>query len=450
MNEDMTPGGTIDPIDPIDRIVRGIAVCFDDDPWTAGADACRIIEDAGIAIAGGSIVAVEPFATLIKAHPATPVDDHAGRYVLPGFIDVHAHFPQTEVIAAYGAQLLDWLNTYTFPAEQKYSDQAYAAEGASVYLAETLRHGVTTAMVFASSHPVSIDALMTQAQAQGRRLIAGKVMMDRNAPPGLCDTPQRAHDETAALIDRWHGLDRLEIAITPRFAITSTPAQLEVAGALARAHPDLPVQTHVSENKAEIATATGLYADAIDYTDIYDRYDLLRPRAVFAHGIHLSERELARMSETGAVIGHCPTSNLFLGSGLFDIAAAKRSDRPITVGLATDVGGGTSFSMLRTMDEAYKVAHITGTSLSPLTTWYWATLGNARALGLEDRVGRLAAGYEADLVVLDPIATPLTTYRDRFARGHEDRLFVLQTLGDDRMVAATYVGGQCLHRRNAG
>lgn len=435
------------PTAPVDRIVRGIAVCFEDDPWTAGAAACRIVEDAGVAVADGLIAAVGDFASLVKVHPNAIVDDFSGHYILPGFIDVHTHFPQTEIIAAYGAQLLDWLNTYTFPAESQYGDADHAAEGAGVFLAETLRHGVTTAMVFATSHPASVDALMAQAQAQGRRMIAGKVMMDRNAPVALRDTPQRAYDETKALIDRWHGVERLEIAITPRFAITSTPEQLAVAGTLAREHADLAIQTHLSENPVEIASTATLYPDAVDYTDVYDRYGLLRPRALFAHGIHLAEREWRRLSQTGAVIGHCPTSNLFLGSGLFDIAKAKRADRPVTVGLATDVGGGTSFSMLRTMDEAYKVAHLTGTSLAPLSTWYWVTLGNARALGLDDRIGRLAPGYEADLVVLDPVATPLTAYRDRSARGHEDRLFMLQTLGDDRMIAATYVAGRCLHRR---
>ena len=439
-----------DPFPPsaaADRIVRGIAVCFDDDPWIAGPSVCRIVEDAGVAVADGSILAVGDFASLAKGHPAAAVDDFTGHYILPGFIDAHTHFPQTGIIGAYGAQLLDWLNTYTFPAEIRYGDAGHAAEGAGVFLAETLRHGVTTAMVFATSHPASVDALMTGARDQGRRMIAGKVMMDRNAPAALCDTPRRAYDETKALIARWHGVDRLEIAITPRFAITSTPEQLAVAGALAREHPGLPIQTHLSENKVEIATTARLYPEAVDYTDVYDRHGLLRPRAVFAHGIYLAEREWQRLSDAGAVIGHCPTSNLFLGSGLFDIAKAKRADRPVAVALATDVGGGTSFSMLRTMDEAYKVAHLTGTSLPPLSTWYWATLGNARALGLDDRIGRLAPGYEADLVVVDPVATPLTAYRDRFARDHQDRLFMLQTLGDDRTVAATYVAGRCLHRR---
>ncbi len=424
--------------------IRGRLVWFDDEPALAGDAAHRDIEDGLVLVEDGRIAAVGAYADLAPSLPAgLAVADHRGCLVMPGFIDTHIHFPQTRVIGSYGAQLLEWLQKYTFVEEQKYGDPAHAAAAADFFLDELLRNGTTTAVVYCSVHPESVDAFFAAAQARRLRMIAGKVMMDRNAPPALTDTPERGYRESKALLQRWHGVDRLGYATTPRFALTSTDAQLEAAGALAREHPECWVQSHLSENHAEIATALGLYPSARDYTDIYDRFGLLGPKSIYGHCIHLSEREMARLSETGSVAAFCPTSNLFIGSGLFDMAAMRDPRRPVRVSLATDVGGGTSYSMLQTAAEAYKVLQLKGQNLPAAQAFYLKTLGNARALGLDDGIGRLAQGYEADLVVLDPAATPAMSHRMATIEGDlAETLFVLMTMGDDRAVRATYVLGQ--------
>jgi guanine deaminase len=349
---------------------------------------------------------------------------------------------QTGIIGAQGHQLLDWLNDYTFIAEQAFADPAVAADAARVFCDELLRHGTTTALVFCSVHAGSVDALFETAQARNLRLIAGKVLMDRNAPAALTDSAQTGYDQSKALIERWHGRGRALYAITPRFAATSTPEQLELAGALWKEHPDVFVQTHISENKDEIAWVEKLFPERRDYLDVYDHYGLTGRRAVFAHGIHLSERELCRCHETGTALSHCPTSNLFLGSGLFRARHAKDPKRPVHVGIGTDIGGGTSFSMLATMGEAYKVAQLEGHPIDAIEAFFLATLGGARALALDDRLGTLAPGREADMVVLDPNATPLLAFRNGRSRSITETLAVLTTLGDDRAVRATYVAGK--------
>ena len=424
--------------------IRGRLVWFDDEPALAGDAAVRDIEDGLVVVEDGRIAAVGAHSDLAPSLPAgTAVADHRGCLVMPGFIDTHIHFPQTRVIGSYGAQLLEWLQKYTFVEEQKYGDPAHAAAAADFFLDELLRNGTTTAVVYCSVHPESVDAFFTAAQARRLRMIAGKVMMDRNAPPALTDTPERGYHESKALHQRWHGVGRLGYAITPRFALTSTDAQLEAAGTLAREHPECWVQSHLSENHAEIATALGLYPAARDYTDIYDRFGLLGPKSIYGHCIHLSEREMARLSETGTVAAFCPTSNLFIGSGLFDMAAMRDPRRPVRVSLATDVGGGTSYSMLQTAAEAYKVLQLKGQNLQAAQAFYLKTLGNARALGLDDGIGRLAQGYEADLVVLDPAATRAMSHRMAAINGDlAETLFVLMTMGDDRAVRATYVLGE--------
>lgn len=423
------------------RIIRGRILSFIDDPATAGAGAHRLIENGAALIRNGRIEAVgEAAAILAQAPEGAPVDDHADRLVLPGFIDAHIHYPQTRVIASYGAQLLDWLRNYTFVEEQKFSDPAHCAAVASFFLNELARCGTTTAMVYCTVHPESVDAFFAEAERRGARMIAGKVMMDRDAPEPLTDTAERGYAESKALIARWAGKGRLDYAITPRFAVTSTQEQLEASGALLREHPDCYVQSHLDENKAEIALVAARFPEASSYLDVYDRAGLLGPRTVMGHCIHLTDGEVARMAETGTVAAFCPTSNLFLGSGLFDQARLVKAGVPIA--LATDVGGGTSFSMLRTAAEGYKVLQLNRQSWPALNAFYRMTLGNARALSLDDRIGSIEPGKEADLVVLDAHATPAMAHRMLSADGDlEVELFALITMGDDRAVRQTYIAG---------
>lgn len=398
----------------------------------------RYIEDGGLLIEAGLIRACGDFQTIHA--PQAKLIDHRPHLVMPGFIDTHLHFPQTQVIASWAAELLDWLNDFTFPEETRYSDPALCAAMAKAFLDLLAAHGTTTAVAYASVHAASAEALFAEALNRDMRLITGKVMMDRNAPDGLRDTAQSSHDDTEALIARWHGRGRLGYAITPRFAITSTPAQMEAAQALAHAHPDCYIQTHLSENHAEIALSCQLYPEAVDYTDIYARYDLLRRGSLLGHAIHLSAREIAALAEAQATPVFCPTSNLYLGSGLFDDARLRAGG--LHPAIATDIGGGTSYSMLTTLAEGYKVLQLQGQRMHPYQAFDWITRANAAALGLEDKIGTLDIGSEADLVVLDARATPAMALRMERARKLADELFTLQVMGDDRAIVQTYIAGR--------
>jgi guanine deaminase len=428
---------------PATVALRGRLLWFIDDPATAGeAASLRQIEDGIVVVADGIIRACGPADEILaRAGDGLAIIDHRPHLVLPGLIDAHIHFPQTRAIAAYGAELLEWLERHVFPEELRYGESAHAEPAARFFLDELLANGTTTAAVFCSVHPQSAEALFAEAARRNLRLVAGKVMMDRNAPAALCDTPERGYEESAALIGRWHGRARLRYAISPRFAITSSPAQLEAAGALARAHPDCPVQTHLAESLAEIRAVRRLFAEAGDYTGVYERFGLLGPKSLLGHCIHMSEREWGALNRAGAVAVFCPTSNLFLGSGLFDLAQARDPARPVRVAVATDIGAGTSYSMLATMGEAYKVCRMRGQALDPLAAFHMMTRGNAMALGLGDRIGALEPGREADIVVLDPRATPAMAHRLERAGGIVDELFTLITLGDERAVRETYVMG---------
>jgi guanine deaminase len=407
-----------------------------------------IIENDGVIVCrNGLVEKVGPATELLPTLPSNAVADYSGCLIAPGFIDTHVHYVQTGMVASYGAQLLDWLNRYAFPAEIEFSDPAHAAAMAKVFCDELLRNGTTTALVFCAVYPQSVDALFAEAERRGMRMAAGKVLMDRNAPEALRDTAQRAYDESKALIGRWHGHARSLYAITPRFAGTSTPAQLDAAGALWREHKDVMVHTHISENKREIEWTAALFPERKNYLDVYDHHGLIGRRAVLAHGVHLSEEELCRCHESGTALAHCPTSNLFLGSGLFRVGDVKNPKRPVHVGLGTDIGGGTSFSLLATMGAAYEIAQLGGRSLSAVEAFFLATLGGARALALDDRIGMIAPGYEADFAILDPKATPLLTLRNERAESVQDTLFALMMLADDRAVRATYVAGACAHER---
>jgi guanine deaminase len=424
------------------RIIRGRVLSFSEDPAVSGSRAYSLIDDGAVLVVGGLIEAVGAARDILaRTPPGAIIDDHSGLLIMPGFIDAHVHYPQTQVIGSYGAQLLDWLYNYTFVEEQKFADPAHCARVAEFFLDELFRSGTTTAMVYCTVHPQSVDAFFSAAEERGARMIAGKVMMDRDAPEGLMDTAQRSYDESKALIERWHGRGRLDYAITPRFALTSTQAQLDAAGALAREFPDCYLQTHANENKAEIARVAALFPEAQSYVDVYAQTGLLGPRSVLGHCIHLQDSEVAQLAESRSVAAFCPTSNLFLGSGLFDQARLTRAG--VRIALATDVGGGTSYSMLRTAAEGYKVLQLNGQSWPALEAFYRMTLGNARALSLDDRVGSIEVGKEADLIALDLQATPALAHRMETTGGNlEVELFALLTLGDDRAVRETYVAGE--------
>lgn len=398
------------------------------------------LEDGGVLIGDdGRIIKVGDFAVLEGKHEGEIVD-HRPNLISAGFIDPHIHFVQMQVVGSYAANLLEWLNTYTFVEEQRFADPAHAARIAELFFDELIRNGTTTAAAYCSVHPGSADAFFAEAEKRNMAMIGGKCMMDRNCPPDLQDTPQTGYDDTKALIAKWHGKGRARYAITPRFAITSTHEQMEMVGALASEHADCPIQTHLSENDAEIAFAKELFPEHADYTSIYAHYGLLRDNALYGHAIHLSDRERAMLAESGSVAVSCPTSNLFLGSGLYDLDVADKAGMRSAV--ATDIGGGTSYSMLQTLNEFYKVQQMAGNRLDPLTSMYMATCGNAAALNWGDEIGAIAPGKMADLAVLDAQATPAMRVKMERVETLAEELFLLQTLGDDRAIAETYVAGK--------
>ncbi|HWJ73322.1 MAG TPA: guanine deaminase [Kaistia sp.] len=432
------------------RAIRGTVARFQSDPFgAAGREALVFEEDRLVVIKDGLIASVGPAEALLANLPTgTPVDHYPGAILSPGFIDAHVHYPQMEMIGAAGEELLAWLEAFTFPAEGRFADPAHADEVAGRFLRELLRAGTTTAAVYCTVHPHSVDAFFAESERFGTRMIAGKVLMDRNAPSDLTDTAASGIEESAALIARWHGKGRQLYAITPRFAPSCSEEQLEAAGRLWRAHPGTYVQTHLCENKAEIAWVAELFPERASYLDVYDHAGLTGPRAIFGHAVHMSEADFACCHRTGSVLAHCPTSNLFLGSGLFRLFEAKRADRPIQVALGTDLGAGTSFSQLQTMNEAYKVAKLGGTTLSTAEALWLATTGAAEALHLSDRIGAIEPGREADIIVLDPAATPLLQFRTAYCHDLAETLSVLMTLGDDRAVRATYVAGVAVYDRD--
>jgi len=423
------------------RLIFGQTLRFTRDPFEGEAARAAIHETHGaVAVAEGRIVDIGRAADLRARYPEAESVDHGSGLILPGFVDAHAHYPQTAIIASWGKRLIDWLNTYTFPEETRFSDAAYAADVADRYLDLILAHGTTTVASYCTSHPGSVTAFFDAAEARGMRVVAGKTCMDRNAPEGLTDTAQRAYDESRALIDAVAGRGRLGYAITPRFSPTSTPEQLAALGRLWAEHPHCLMQTHLSEQTDEIAWVRELYPQARDYLDTYEAAGLLGAGGVYGHAIHLEPREIDALAAADAAVVHCPTSNTFIGSGLFDLAGLKA--RGLRVGLATDTGGGSSFSMLRTMAAAYEIAQLRGRALHPAELLWLATCGSAQALRLEDRIGTLAPGYEADLVVLDLASTPAIAQRSARAEDLWEAVFPTLMMGDDRAIAATYVAGR--------
>lgn len=443
------------------RLFRGALLDLVSDPFFANAEetAARFIADGLLVVSAetGQIVGCGEYSALqdvysaylgqVLDYRAEEQSDGSTPLLIPGMIDMHIHYGQTEMIGSYGQQLLDWLQMYTFPAEGKFASKEHSQSIASIFLDQLLSVGTTSAVVMTTVFPQSVDALFEEAEKRQMRIIAGKVMMDRNAPEYLVDTPETSYAESKDLIERWHKKGRLLYAVTPRFAITSTPQQLEMAGRLVREYPDVYVHTHVSENKAEVAFVGELFPESAGYLDVYDQRGLVRERSIYAHGVHLTQPELQRLSDTGASIAFCPTSNLFLGSGLFNVHAAKSPDCPVKVGLGTDVGGGTSFSLLTTAQEAYKVTQLLGKSLSPIKSLFLATLGAAQSLSLDHCLGNFEPGKEADFVVVDLTCTQLLQLRaagsklDTLAQV-ANAFFGLQTLAPSNAVIATYVLGR--------
>ena len=432
------------------RAIRGPLITFRDDPFRVpAAEAVLHLDDALVVIEDGRIVSLGPAADALAALPAgIPVDHYPDALLSAGFIDAHVHYPQMQMIGAYGDELLAWLERYTFVAEQDFADEAHARDVAARFLRELLRAGTTTAAVYCTVHPGSVEAFFAESERFNTRMIAGKVLMDRNAPDALRDDVSTGIAQSRALIERWHGRGRQLYCITPRFAPSSTEAQLEAAGRLWREHPGTYVQTHLCENRGEIEWVRQLFPDRTGYLDVYDHAGLTGPRAIFGHAVHMDEADFACCHRTGSVLAHCPTSNLFLGSGLFRMVDARRADRPVHVALGTDLGAGTAFSQLQTMNEAYKVAKLGGTTLTPPQAFWLATRGAAEALRLDDRIGSIEPGREADLIVLDPKATPLLQFRTAYCRDLAELLSVLLVLGDDRAIRATYVAGEKVYDRD--
>lgn len=416
-------------------LLLGRVLSYSGDPFVA-EDVVRLHE--AVLVEGGKIRALGSAAALRAAHPQAQVTDYGTCLISAGFIDAHVHYPQTAMIASWGKRLIDWLNLYTFPEEMRFADPSYATEVAERYFDLALAHGTTSMCSYATIHPGSVDAFFEGAKARGLRAYTGKTCMDRNAPEGLRDTAQSAYDDSKRLLQKWHGVERLSYVITPRFSPTSTPEQLAAMGALWREYPDCLMQTHLSEQTDEIAWVKELFPQSRDYLDTYEAQGLLREGAVYGHAIHLTAREKARLAEAGASLVHCPTSNTFIGSGLFDMGLAKA----LRVGLATDTGGGSSFSMLRTMAAAYEVAQLRGQALHPSQLWWLATQGSARALRAEHQIGNIAPGMEADLVVIDLASTPAIAQATRRAEDLWQAVFPTIMMGDDRAVRAVWIAGK--------
>ena len=433
-----------------DRLVlKGQTLTFTGDPFRVGPEAAVAHRsDGAVWIEDGLIRAVGPAEEILDRAHTAPVVDYGDCLIAAGFVDCHAHYPQLSMVASYGEQLLEWLEKYTFPTESAFAEPDHARAAAGFFLDQCLRNGITTSSVYATVHPGSVDAFFEAASARGLRMACGKVLMDRNAPDALRDTAQTGYDQSKALIERWHGIGRNIYAITPRFAPTSTPAQLEAAGALWKEYPDTLMQTHLSENPKEVAWVAELFPKAPDYFGVCEEFGLAGPGAIFGHAIHLTERERAAIRDSGSAIAHCPTSNTFMGSGLFDMEGLRDCARPVTLGLATDVAGGSSLSMFATMRAAYEIAQLRGYSLHPAKAWYLASAGSAGAMRLDRRIGNLAPGMEADMVVIDLASTPLIAHRMAGADSLWDALFAQMILADDRAIRATYAAGRLVFKGN--
>ena len=427
----------------IQTLLTGQTLTFHGDPFVAPWEDCVQINSTGaVLIEGTRIIGTGDAATLKAAHPQARVVSYGNDLICPGFVDAHAHYPQTAMIASWGKRLIDWLNAYTFPEEARFADAKYAGEIAQRYLDLTAADGTTTVASFATIHAHSADALFSAAQARGQAVVTGKTCMDRNAPDNLQDTAQSGYDDSKALIEAWHGKGRARYAITPRFSPTSTPEQLSAMGALWAEHPTCLMQTHLSEQTDEIEWVMELFPDARDYLDTYEAHGLLGDRGLYGHAIHLRPREIDRLAEVQGRVIHCPTSNAFIGSGALDLPALAA--RGIPLGLATDTGGGSSFSMLRTMAAAYEAAQHHGHALHAAQLMWLATAGSARSLHLGNEIGSLDAGHFADIAVLDLRSTAAISQRANRSNDVWEDVFATLMMGDDRAVRATWIAGNCV------
>ena len=423
------------------RLLLGQTLSFDGDPFKQGWQDVAVFDSNGaVLIADGTIVATGDRATLKAGNPHAQIVDYGDKLIIAGFVDAHMHYPQTAIIASWGKQLIDWLNTYTFPEETRFHDATYAAEIAVKTLDLAVMHGTTTLTSFCTIHPQSVDAFFDAAAKRNMAVVAGKTCMDRNAPDGLRDTAQSAYDDSKRLLEHWNGRGRARYAITPRFSPTSTQEQLCALGALWAEHPDCLMQTHLSEQHPEIAWVKDLFPNARDYLDTYEAAGLLGANGLYGHSIHLEPREIDRLSELGAAVIHCPTSNAFIGSGLFDLMGLAQTT--IRVGLATDTGGGSSFSMLRTMAAAYEIAQLRGVAVHPAQLLWLATTGSANALGMNGKIGNLVKGADADITVIDLASTPAIAQRHARAVDIWDAVFPTIMMGDDRAIADVWVAGE--------
>jgi guanine deaminase len=424
-------------------VCRGSLFWYKENPYYSSVPTLSYewIEDGILGLDAGQIVLVGSAQDLLQHLPQSiHIHDYRGSIIMPGFIDAHVHYPQINMIASYGEQLIDWLNLYAFPEEMRFTDAEYALYTARYFVKELLKNGTTTASVFTTVHPQSVDAFFSVAEQYSLRMVAGKVMMDRHAPEVLCEEMEEGIHQCRQLIKQWHGKGRLSFALTPRFAPTSSEAQLASLGNLLAEYPDLYMQTHLAENKDEIAWVKQLFPNTQDYLQVYEQFELVNNRALLAHGIHLSDSEINRIAQAGASIVFCPSSNLFLGSGLMGLRRAY--DAGIEMSLGSDVGAGTSLSMLKTMADAYKVGQLLGEPLSALQAFYMATLGNSKAMNMSDKIGSFKVGNEADFIVLNTAATPLLQHREGYCDSLEERLFMLMMLGDDRCIQAVWVNGE--------
>ena len=426
---------------------RGGIFHFLSDPKDAKQDCYEFFEDGILLVESGRIARLGDAKQLLgELHDNVRICEFPGKIICPGFVDTHVHYPQTAIIASYGESLLDWLQRYAFEAEMKFSDATYARETADHFLAELMRCGTTTAQVFGTVHPESVTAFFSSAERRDLRMICGKVLMDRNGPQELLDTPETSYADSKSLIEEWHGRGRLRYAVSPRFAPTSTPDQLAAACRLLQEYPGIHLQTHLSEDKQEINWVKSLFPKCKNYLDVYDQAGLLGRRSTFAHCLHLTTTDWQLLGDNKCSVAFCPSSNLFLGSGLFNMRQAQATE--VTIGLGTDVGAGTSLSMLQTIADAYKTQRLAGQDLCPLSAFYMATLGGAKSLDCDANIGNFEIGKEADFLILDPESTPLMKYRMRSCKSLLETLFVMALLGDDRAVLATYANGCCAHHRD--
>jgi len=427
---------------------KGDILYFTGDPQQE-AHAMHYIHNGVLLVQDGYIVDTGTESTMLKKHDPDQIIDYSGKVISPGFIDTHVHYSQIEMTASYGKQLLDWLNNYVFPTEIKFSDPEHAALMADNFLNELLNNGTTTALIFATSNPVSVDALFSKAIDKNMRIISGKVLMDRNAPPPLLDTPETAYQQSKILIEKWRNKGRLGYAVTPRFAPTSSEAELQVVGRLLREYPDVWMQTHLAENKQEVSWVKSLFPWSQSYLDIYRHYGLITRKSVFAHSVHLSDADFQMMAKTHGNVAFCPLSNLFLGSGLFNLELSNKNH--VLTGLGTDIGGGTSFSMLKVMGAAYNVTQLRKAfsdtpeniqPLHPMENWYMATLGGAKVLSLEHVIGSFTPGMEADFIVLNLQSEGALKIRINNSDSIESKIFAIEMMGDDRIVEHTYIMGK--------